>query len=106
MPKAALEYLDSTRRDLRVSRRLVARVSGRRLSLIARSKRYYVPDVLLDSRQKRRQLGLTALDTLQVRFPLPGHRRTLPLGMDDLDETNAFVRRFQTLAFAHDETTL
>ena len=52
--------------------------------------------------QKRLQLRLAPLDALQIRFPLPGHRRALHLRVHDLDQPDALVRRLQALALPLD----
>ena len=44
----------------------------------------------------------TALDPLEVRFPLAGHRGTLNLGMNHFNEMDSLFRRLQALARTND----
>ena len=63
-------------------------------------------NILLDAFQKRIQLRFTSLDPFEVRLPLSGHRRTLHFRVDDFDQMNTLVRRFETLSFPDDITAL
>ncbi len=65
-----------------------------------------VTNVIFDSGEERCQLGLTALDALQVGFPHSGHGRALDLGVHDFDQTHALVGRFQALPAADNELAL
>ncbi len=63
---------------------------------------HHLPHIIFDPLDERLQLRLAALDPLQIRFPLPGHRRTLHLRMHHLNQPDALVRRLQILPVAHD----
>ena len=74
--------------------------------LVPLGSRHYLTDhlanIVLNAFEERLKLRGAALDTPQVRLPLARHRRALYLGVHDLDQPDALVRGFQTLAFADD----
>ena len=50
--------------------------------------------VLLDALKERLQLCATVLDALEISLPLTSHGGALHLGMNDLDQSDPFLRCF------------
>ncbi len=60
----------------------------------------HIPYIFLNARNKRSKRSRPALNPLQMRFPLPGHRRALDLRMHHLNQPDPLLRSLQVLPAA------